>query len=306
MADHPNEPGEAPLIWCPYSNTEIPTARATREHIIPLSLGGHDGFALPVDAASNSDLGSTVDGALANEFHISRARVMHDARGHSGRPPEFRIKNAREVETGKPLQVSWGTRMELYDPIARRYRDHDPVKFEATFKITLDTRLRFLAKTFLSAGYRIYGDIFRRAVEHQHARLLMRRSLHKLTEPELASLRAKSFMWYHSDIPDANSAEEFMVQESTCKALQATLLVFFLGKGTLNLYGGVLGEYLGMISIPADTSDFPRKGRHDLGFITLIKDGKLYSGSYRVLLQRLYDSLPPAMDQACPRPPDAG
>lgn len=273
---------------------------------MPLSLGGHDGFALPVHGPSNSDLGSKVDGALANEFHIARARVKHDARGHSGRPPEFRIKNVREVETGKPLQVNWGKRMELYDPIAGAYRNNGLVKFEAKFKIDLGVRMRFLAKTFLSAGYRIYGDLFRRAVAHEQARLLMRRPLHQLTKAEIASLRAKGFVWYHSDIPDEESAEEFMVQETTCKVLQGTLLVFFLGSKTLNLYGGVLGEYLGMLSIPADTTEFPRTGRHDLGFVTLIVNGKLYSGSYRILLRRLFDSMPPEMRPAGPLAPDAG
>ena len=261
MGDSPNEPEPPRLIWCPYSGKEVPLEDATDEHIIPLSLGGHDGFKVPVHGKSNSDLGSRIDGALANEFHISRARVKHVARGHSGRAPEFRMKKVREQGTGRPLQVRWGKRLEVYDPIAGRYRD-DALTFEAEFKLDLHLRLRFL-KTFLSAGYPIYGDLFRGAVAHENARVLMRKPLHELTEAEKTSLEAKAFAWYHRDIPHEEAAEEFAVQESTCKVLQATLLVFFLGRNCLNLYGGILGEYLGMLSIPADTTDFPKTGRHN-------------------------------------------
>ena len=287
------------MIWCPYTDAEVSFGDATDEHIIPLALGGHDGFRLAVHGKSNSELGSKIDGALANEFHISRARVKHDARGHSGRAPEYRMKKVREQGTGRPLQVRWGKRLEVYDPIARRYRD-DALTFEAEVKLDIHLRLRFLAKTFLSAGYRIYGDLFRRAVAHENARVLMRKPLHELTEAEKTSLEAKAFAWYHCDIPHEEAAEEFAVQESTCKVLQATLLVFFLGRNRLNLYGGILGEYLGMLSIPADTTDFPKTGRHDLGFITLVRNGELISGSYRVLLRRLFDSMPPEMRPAGP------
>jgi hypothetical protein len=54
------------------------------------------------ETGGHPKLGSTVDGALCKEFIVQRARVAHDTRGHSGRVPAFRVKNAG---IGKPASL---------------------------------------------------------------------------------------------------------------------------------------------------------------------------------------------------------
>ena len=41
------------LIYCPYTDREVPKHQANREHIIPLALGGVDGFEIAVDSKFN-------------------------------------------------------------------------------------------------------------------------------------------------------------------------------------------------------------------------------------------------------------
>ena len=71
------------MIYCLYSNRELPESKTNREHIIPLSLGGVNGFEIAVDATLNSEIGTALDGALANELLFALRRTKYDARGHS-------------------------------------------------------------------------------------------------------------------------------------------------------------------------------------------------------------------------------
>ena len=285
------------MIWCPYTDREIPIEETTPEHIISLALGGHNRLTLPVHGATNSKLGAEIDGALANEFHVARQRAKLDARGHSGREPTQRFTKVKDRTTGKPLQINWGKRLEVYDPIAQQ-PVNGPVDFELTTHIDMTIRMRFLAKCFLSAGYRVYGDLFRRAVRHEEPRLLMNRKAQDLTEAELASVRTRLFTWYNTDHADAAQAEEFEVQKQICSAIKGSLLVFMTGPENLAFFGGVLGQYLGMMNVPADTTDFPRTENYDMGFAIIVANGKLMTGSYRTLIRRLVESMPPEVRPA--------
>jgi hypothetical protein len=74
----------AQTIYCPYTDRDIPIDDSNPEHIIPLSLGGLNGFTLPVSKDFNSRAGSEIDGALANDFLVMSERDKHSVWGHSG------------------------------------------------------------------------------------------------------------------------------------------------------------------------------------------------------------------------------
>ena len=93
------------VIYCPYTDQDIPEERANIEHVIPLSLGGVDDLTIRVDATFNSQVGSKLDGALANEFLFSLLRTGSDARGHSGKKPYAIIKKAHYGSDKRPAQV---------------------------------------------------------------------------------------------------------------------------------------------------------------------------------------------------------
>ena len=93
------------MIYCPYTDQDIPEVKTSPEHIIPLSLGGVNGFEIPVDAAFNSQVGTVLDGALANEFLFALRRTEFDTRGHSGKKPSATIKNASYGDENRPAQA---------------------------------------------------------------------------------------------------------------------------------------------------------------------------------------------------------
>jgi hypothetical protein len=55
-------------VYCPYTDLQLAESECSPEHIVPLSLGGTNGFELPVSASFNSKLGHEIDGAMANDF----------------------------------------------------------------------------------------------------------------------------------------------------------------------------------------------------------------------------------------------
>ena len=73
-------PASVQTIYCPYADRDIPISESTAEHIIPLALGGLNTFTLPVSANFNSQVGSEIDGALANDFLVMCRRDKHGAR----------------------------------------------------------------------------------------------------------------------------------------------------------------------------------------------------------------------------------
>jgi len=95
------------LIYCPYTDSELIEADCNREHILPLSLGGIDGFEIPVSTIFNSESGSNIDGVIADDFLIKSRRNEFDVRGHSNKKPLIEYKRARCVDSNKPLHVAF-------------------------------------------------------------------------------------------------------------------------------------------------------------------------------------------------------
>ncbi|UUO12074.1 HNH endonuclease [Alcaligenes faecalis] len=104
-------------IWCPYAGEEMDSAACNAEHIIPLSLGGSNGFTVPVSKTLNAEVGSAIDAALATKDIITMFRRREfDARGHSNKKPEVRIRNATYgamAQTYARHRLLLGVRMAL-------------------------------------------------------------------------------------------------------------------------------------------------------------------------------------------------
>lgn len=275
------------LIYCPYSDQEIVSSATSSEHVIPLSLGGHDDFILPVDASSNSKLGAEIDGKIANDFLMLMRRRDHDARGHSGKPPEPIMKKAKDAKTGRPIQVNLGKNLKVWDAIDKKEIPGEGMQVAAKLVMDLDSPTQFLAKTFLSAGYFIYGDLFRHKVRHQDARLLMK-GVSKLTEDEVSSLQTKMFRSIQADLEDPIQQQEYELQKLFCQLIKGSFVVFIpTAQNQLHMFCSILGAYMGMLNVPADVADFPLDGHHDLGHAVIVSDGKVLRWSYRRFIGRL-------------------
>ena len=116
------------MIYCPYTDCEIPVEQASSEHIIPLALGGTDGLELLVDAAANAHWGSLLDGKFASELVTALRRTKFDTRGQSSKEPKAIIKHASYGEDDRPAQVSFHSKhgMKVWDSRDRAFRERVP------------------------------------------------------------------------------------------------------------------------------------------------------------------------------------
>lgn len=280
-------------VYCPYLGHEIPYEQATREHIIPLSLGGANGFAIMVDREFNSKVGAEIDGALANDFMIAMKRQEFDAIGHSKKRPAVVVKNSRIEDTGKQVQVSLDrkTGMAIWDPVERRYlTDKETVgqSFSLRLSIPRWSRLRFAAKAALSAGYFLYGDVFVRDVYHEEMRAIMNK-LGKEKDEWLKLIRTRVFDQFSG--PEEKDKTEFQIQDFLCKFVNGSCIIAVPGPRNIGFTIGVLGQMVGMLNVPARTKDFPIGGDHDLGHAVVLQKGKMFRMSYRALVRKAHEQM---------------
>jgi len=79
-------------MYCIYSNKDIEDKLCSKQHIIPLSLGGIDDFTISIARTFNSKLGSKVEGALINEFAMKLKQMHSDVTGQSKSPAVMKLK----------------------------------------------------------------------------------------------------------------------------------------------------------------------------------------------------------------------
>ena len=268
------------MIYCPYTDRELPESQTSREHIIPLSLGGVDGFEIPVDAAFNSMVGTDLDGALANDFFIALRRTEYDARGHSGKEPMATSKHASYGKDKHLAQIHLHRKkgLKVWD-----VRDHE-IKNDAgsvCFKtfLNVDLPIRFTAKVALAAGYYIYGDLFREHVDHRQLRDVMRIDPAELdpnkSPAELGlnhlTLQVDHFLYEEPSDPGS----PILCLRKFCSTVRGSVVVLAPGSNCFRVVVGILGQYLAMVNVPANTESFPNSGNFIWGHVMAIVDKKL-------------------------------
>ena len=273
------------MIYCPYTDRDVLEAQSSREHIIPLSLGGVDGLAIPVDTAFNSRVGSKLDGALANEFLFALKRTKFDARGHSGKKPVARVKSAIYGEDNRPAQVDFHSkeRLNVWDSRDGEIKERVP-RFNISLSIDIDIPIRFAAKVALAAGYYAYGDLFREHVEHQQFRDVMNTDLRKLDLTKASAdlglghltPRVDSYLRelsYEPENDDLNSIRAF------CSSVEGSVVVIAPGHDSFGVGVGILGQFVATVLAPAQTDTFPNDGNYAWGHVMAItgKTLKRYS-----------------------------
>ena len=273
------------MIYCPYTDREIRDDEASSEHIIPLSLGGVDGFELPVDRKFNSELGSKLEGALANEFLWALARTKFDARGHSGKKPVATVKKAEYGEDNRKVQVHFNSRdgLRMWDVLDGKMMPNVP-SFTMSTSLNVDLPIRFAAKVSLAVGYFAYGDVFRDCVDHRQLRDVMNtdpaelnldRSLVELGLGHL-TLSVDDYM---RAIPDDPESPLFLVR-LFCSSVKGSVVVLMPGDDCLGVSVGILGRYLATLYVPADTKKFPNEGDYHWGHVLAVANMKLQRYSW--------------------------
>jgi hypothetical protein len=276
---------ENQMIWCPYTNKEWKENDTNLEHIIPLSLGGCDDFSIPVNRDFNSRVGSDIDGKLANEFPIAIRRVSFGATGHSKKEPTVALKKSIIKESGDPVQLVFqsSSSPRLWDPKQRRFLDdHEYAgkSIQSSFQISKLSRMRFMCKAALSAGYFIYGNEFKTSFAHDELRLAM--NIDKT--PVRSQLNGLRLRLYDEFSPIAEQdKQQVMLDSKFCSDIQGSCVIAIPGEVSIGFVFGILGKWIGTLNVPADTSRLPCQGDFDLGHIVKIESGAMIRMSYREL-----------------------
>jgi hypothetical protein len=270
------------MIYCPYTNTDIEKSLSSSEHIIPLALGGLNGFEIPVCKEFNSHIGSKIDGTLANDFLIQMKRNEHDVRGHSKKRPVFVAKKSINTDTNQPIQAAFDRTegLKIWCPITKKYLN-EVGSFSTKIELSLDIDTQFVAKTALSAGYFTYGDLFRYKVKHEELRFIMYTPPKEMGD-KIHSIETRADSRFSED-----KNENLRIFRAVCRKLHDSSIVGLVPtSGSLAIFVGILGYYMGMVNVPADTKDFPNEGDYHWGHVICVQQGLLKRASFRRTLEK--------------------
>ena len=265
-------------IYCPYTDRELQDRETSSEHIIPLALGGANGLELRVDAGFNARFGSELDGRLANEFLMAMRRTKYDARGHSGKEPWATIKHASYGDDARPAQVRFHREhgLRLWDA-----RDREEKKDVGSFRISttlnIDLPVRFVAKVGLAAGYFAYGDKFRNHVDHHQLRQVMAIDPAKMANSEGSDQTGVNQVIARVDNylydPPSETDWKLLVLRKFCSKVEGSVVVLVPGPDCFQVTVGILGQFLGTINVPANTTALPNEGDYHWGHvISVVQD----------------------------------
>lgn len=253
--------------FCIYEGRHFPSQDVNEEHIIPLSLGGVNALVLPASKSFNSTTGE-IEGKLCNELGMWLRRAEFDVRGHSGKPPVPTYKSGKIDELDLPVQVQLDKKNEelrVFSPRHGRYFEKSELAGLAIkFNTTLDptTKVRFAAKVAIGSGYFVYGSTFAEFAEVDHLRALF-----KLDESRMSNdLKVVDPLW-----------GEFTNQQKAIremgKAFGLSTIIIVPSDNDITFSVTCLGEFCGILRVPANTSEFPNSGHYRWGHI-LASDGK--------------------------------
>ncbi|MDD9991209.1 MAG: hypothetical protein OXP75_05385 [Rhodospirillales bacterium] len=271
--------------YCPYTDREVSHDTTTSEHIIPLSLGGVNGFEIRVNANFNSKLGSELDGQLANDFFIAMRRTKYDSRGHSGKEPWATIKNARYGPDDRPAHVHIHRKhgIRIWDALDQEEKSGGgKIRFSTTLNVGLP--VRFAAKVGLAAGYYAYGNKFRDCVDHHQLRQIMTIDPAKLqSDNDTIQAIAKKFKArvdsYLHETPSP-SDWKLLALRNFCASVDGSTVVLVPGPNSFQVTVGILGQFIATINVPANTERFPNEGDYHWGHVMVSKDKTLSRASW--------------------------
>ena len=283
------------FIYCPYTDREIFKNKCNSEHIIPLSLGGINGFEIPVDDNFNSKIGSELDGALANNFLIKLRRSEYNARGHSKKKP-IAIENATYGKDNRIAKVHLHKKegVRLWDILDQKFKK-DVGSFKISTTMNIDIPVRFAAKTALAAGYYAYGDLFREHIDHKQLRDVMTINLANLDlskspkELGLDHLTLTTDDYLLDEEPSEPNSWLFQARKYT-SVVQGSIVMLVPGKDCFAAVVGILGQYLAMVQVPANTKSFPNSHNYKWGHVIAITNRKLIRCSCEHALKQWVNS----------------
>lgn len=159
--------------YCVYSGHHLPEVAITSEHVIPRALGGKGATTIPCSKAVNSRIGHEIDSKVTNDPMIMFGRGDTDMRGNSRRTPRAILKRAASWKRGdawydKELKYNIEVLKEgapkVYDTRTGKFLARDILATTGfaipDMQIDSNARAKFVAKTLLGLGWKIFGEAF--------------------------------------------------------------------------------------------------------------------------------------------------
>ena len=274
-------------MYCIFTDRNVPEREGNYEHIFPHALGGKNEFVVWSDKEYNSDIGSRVDGALANDFLIMFPRRDSGVRGYSNKPPEPRWRNVNMENYPHMLQVTWGKeRISVWDARQRRELEEGEVlgnTIQAKLTISWGSDIQFVVKVALAGGYFIYGNDFVDAVDCNELRSMVSLDLKKArSNKEFMDKKITVCNRFHKDAEYTGLAG---IYRALCEEFNRSLFIVTPSNESISFHVGVLGTYIGSINVPATTSQLPIDGEHDLGHTIILGPGSMERMSFRSFVE---------------------
>ena len=122
----------------------------------------------------------------------------------------------------------------------------------------------------LAAGYYAYRDLFRTHVDHHQLRKLMlidparERSPGQESDDANDVVRARVDS-YLDDTPTRSEWKRIVASELLFDDWDGSVVALIPGPDSFHITVGILGQYLGSVSVPADTRSFPNEGHFHWG-----------------------------------------
>ena len=257
--------------YCIYTDQFLDNGEISSEHIIPLSLGGVNGFEVDVEKEANKLFGSKIDGKLSNDFLVLLDRKNHNARGHSNKKVIPVWNKVRVRETGEPIQIRFEevSKTKWISPITKKEINKEEYRgksIEITQKLDLYVTFQFVAKVALAAGYFIYGDLFKNNADTQSLREFV--SAEDLHSREAAGFDKLRFTdrFHHKE----KDTGDYLMFKGLSSLRNSSAVIIMLCESEMILTVSILGKYLATVSFDCDTTNFPNDGKHRLGHVVYL------------------------------------
>ena len=145
--------------------------------------------------------------------------------------------------------------------------------------LNIDLPVRFTAKVALAAGYLVYGDLFRNFVDHRQLRDVMQTNpahldlTKSLSELGLGQHTLRIDTYLHEAPTDLDS--ELLWLRMYCASVNGSVIVLMPGGGCFGVAVGLLGQYLGMVNVPANTKAFRNEGDYVWGHVMTVVNKRI-------------------------------
>lgn len=269
--------------YCIYLDGE--SKELSYEHIIPLSLGGLNGFGITCDKKFNNEVGYKIDGKLANDFVVLMEREKADARGYSNNKPLPLVKNVK-LNNGEPAQAIFSKikGLQIYDVKEKKFlenTDSRGPKIKASINIHMDSRYKFVSKVALSASYFAYGDIFKKYVQHEEFRKVL--NFDGTNYPTDSDILGYDPFTEFKEI----DKEKMIIIKKLCEIAGCSCVLIIPSSTRFSVAVGVLGMFVGYLSVPSESQHLPNEGLYRWGHCIYLHNNEIKKISYMELLHKV-------------------